>query len=990
MQSKKSKAIFINYRRVPSKSDALNIQRELAASFSEDAIFLDLEDIEPGDYWEQHIHQNLQAAKVLLVLIHPKWLHDQDPDTGQQRLRQEHDWVRREIVCFLEDIDKGADKIIIPVLLGEGTAFPKKENLPETLRGLAAYQHTCRIRIENIKHDIKELAEAIKKRGISAQEGLQPTIAPALDTAYPLPELTLQEARAILDPYVGLRHFKESEAHIYFGRDEDVLRLINLIRQPDYRLCLLYGPSGVGKSSLLNAGLLPRIRQHFRVYGPHRRSFTTGLEVQLKEILAEINADKSQLPALVILDQVEEIFTNANPENSREALNFFAALAEVLRAGSAAPRVLLSFRFEHFTPISRPLEDAGLQWLKLSLEPLTPPAVRQAIDGVLHREPLPHRFNLHIEPELIETMTQAVCRDKDSHIAPLLELQLRSMWDEAKQLDEQAPVFDTTLYKRFEKIALPQMVEHQLRQLRSEWQWALDNGLVIGILHQLVTTRSTAGSAPIATLLERYGHIEHFSRLLQCLQDIYLVIALPHEASIRLAHDALAPIVQTMYRDSDLPGQRAARIIETKARDHERGYDLAFSEVDLEIVRAGQQGMPAINPGLLARIEQDEARYRAEREKNFRLAFESAEKAVEHLDYDKALNDLQLAAGHGIHLDEVLLLARTLPFAFALGGKEAEWRESLAFAQRIAADGSAAPWMQAATPQAFLQDLARHDTALWQAMQQRHFPTLLPIAGGTYRMGSEEGYEDEKPVHTVTVDDFLLADTPVTFWQYGLFCLLTTGRRLPNDSGFGRGDRPVINVNWFDAAAYCNWLSEREGLEKVYAGEKTGDDLDADYTRNGYRLPTEAEWEYAAGGGAENRSRFGNGKEVADPAEMNFDAEHPYNEIYYSHLYTKGQSRGATTSVRLLLPNALGLYDMSGNVNEWCQDWWSEGEDHFYGKSEGARNPLGPEEGSTRVVRGGSWDDNASYCRASYLLWFHPLVSNSGIGFRVSRRLNNP
>lgn len=984
---KKQVEIFINYRRVPAKSDALNIQTELEKHFGSGSVFLDIKDIEPGDYWAQNIQSGLEQARVLLVLLHSNWLHAQDPKSGMRRLDQEHDWVRKEIAYFLDAAKNGADKITIPVLLGEGTTSPEKDFLPEAIRGLAACQNSCRIRIENISYDILQLVDTIKKRGIAAvAEPGSPGSPPAiLDQLHPLPELSLSEARRTLPaPYIGLRYFEEKEAHIYFGRDEDVFQLINRIRQPGYGLCLLFGPSGVGKSSLLHAGLLPRLRRQYYIPDPYRRSFERGLDLQLTEALAQTHAAAHPKPALIILDQVEEMFTHYNPQRPHEARDFFNQLIPAVREHDGALRFLLSFRFEHFTSIVKPLEEAGLAFLKMEIEPLKLPAVRQAITGVLDRPPLPEHFGLQIEKELIETMVEAVCKDKASNIAPLLQLQLTSLWDEAFRLDQDAPRFERNLYKRFEKDSLPQMLEYLLNRLPDAWKPALDNGLVLGLLHRFVTPRGTAGFARTDHLLSAYCHIPDFDGLLQALQDVYLLIAQPN--GYRLAHDSLAPIVLDKYQSSDLPGQRAARIIETKARDHQRGYDLAFSEVDLEIVRAGQAGMPTIDPGLLARIEQDEARYRSEREQRFRLAFDAAEKAVEHLDYNKALNDLQVAAGYGIHPDEVLVLARTLPFVFAIERKEVEWRESLALIQRVAQDDNASPWMRAATPQAFLQDLTTHDAALWQAMQQRHFPALLPIRGGTYSMGSTEGYADEKPVHTVTVDDFLLADTPVTFWQYGLFCLLT-GRNLPSDSGFGRGDRPVININWLDAAAYCNWLSEREGLEKVYADERDDDDLPADFTRNGYRLPTEAEWEYAAGGGAENRSRFGNGKDIADPAEMNFDASHPYNQQYNPDWYVPGKGRGATTSVRMFAPNALGLHDMSGNVNEWCQDWWSEGADHFYAQSEDAHNPLGPDSGDYRVVRGGSWDNVAYVCRVSFRVRVHPLVRNSDIGFRVSRRL---
>ena len=971
MKSETNPSIFINYRRLHSASDAKLISNELQAHFGAGSVFLDTENIMPGDYWAQKIKHHLAEARVLLVLIHANWLHAQHPESGQRCLDLEWDWVRLEIAHFLAE-----GKTIIPILLEEGTPFPKKEYLPEPLKGLTQHQHPCRLRMDYLKDDIASVVRAIAARGI-AQVKTPPLEQPySLDETHPLPPLSLAEARALLPaPYVGLRHFEEREAHLYFGRDEAIARLINLIGQPGYRLFLLYGPSGVGKSSLLNAGLLPRIRQQYTVYGPVRRSFEQGLDAQLQQLLAQTRQQPGSKPTLLILDQVEEMFTHANPERRQEAADFFRELAQALRDEAAPLRILLSFRFEHFTKIAQPLEDAGLQWLKLGLEPLTPRAVRQAIIGVMQREPLPQLFKLHITPELIEAMTAAVCRDEASHIAPLLELQLRSMWDEAVQLHPPNPVFDKTLYMRFETIALPQMVAHQLQKLPEDWQPAVENGLVLGLLRRLVTPRGTAGSAPAEELRALYRHIEHFDTLLERLQDTYLLIALPHEQRYRLAHDALAPIIQQMHQDSDLPGQRAERIIEAKARDYERGYPVAFSEVDLEIVRAGQAGMAAINDGLLAQLEQDEQRYRAERLERFRMAFDAAEKAFEHLDFPKVLKSLQVAAGYGIEQARLFPLAADLPCVFNWLGQAEALEQSRQLAQQIQAlpatghaDGHTSP--------------SDH-------LRARFFPTLLPIPGGTYAMGSTEGYKDERPVHEVAISTFLLAETPVTCWQYGLFCLLT-GRDLSGDSGFGRGDKPVINITWFDAVEYCNWLSEREGLQRVY--EVDGEEVTADWTADGYRLPTEAEWEYAAGGGAKKRTRFGNGKDLADPAEINFDASHPYNDNK-PEWYIKGKGRGATTPVRQFDPNALGLYDMSGNVYEWCWDWWSEGSDSYYEQCEGkgqVTDPTGPESGDYRVVRGGSWLVIASNCRASYRYRVIPIDRVNNLGFRVSRRPVHP
>ncbi|MCB1048939.1 MAG: SUMF1/EgtB/PvdO family nonheme iron enzyme, partial [Calditrichaeota bacterium] len=170
---------------------------------------------------------------------------------------------------------------------------------------------------------------------------------------------------------------------------------------------------------------------------------------------------------------------------------------------------------------------------------------------------------------------------------------------------------------------------------------------------------------------------------------------------------------------------------------------------------------------------------------------------------------------------------------------------------------------------------------------------------------------DEKPVHQVTLSAFELARHTVTFEAYDAFCE-AAGLDKPGDEGFGRGRRPVINISWFDAVAYCNWLSEQAELKPVYTIK--GEKVTANWQANGYRLPTEAEWEYAAREGGKE-VRFGNGKDNADPKEINFNGSesHEYSVV--------GDFRAKTTPVGSFPPNALGLYDVSGNVYEWCWDW---------------------------------------------------------------------
>ncbi len=270
-------------------------------------------------------------------------------------------------------------------------------------------------------------------------------------------------------------------------------------------------------------------------------------------------------------------------------------------------------------------------------------------------------------------------------------------------------------------------------------------------------------------------------------------------------------------------------------------------------------------------------------------------------------------------------------------------------------------------------------------------PDMVFIRGGTFRMGCTSEQWDcgsyESPTFEATVSDFYLGRYEVTFKEYDAFCA-ATGREKPYDEGWGRGKRPVMNVSWYDAVEYCNWLSEQHGLTPYYAIDKSRKDPNNDYRYddlkwlvtprvggNGYRLPTEAEWEYAARGGGKS-VLFGNGKNVADPLEINFDGREQYKKAYS----VAGVYRDKTVPVGSLnSPNGLGLHDMSGNVYEWCWDWFGD-----YSSSS-KTNPRGPERGSFRVNRGGSWSNAPRLCRVADRSYSTPSNRNYFVGFRLAR-----
>jgi formylglycine-generating enzyme required for sulfatase activity len=226
-------------------------------------------------------------------------------------------------------------------------------------------------------------------------------------------------------------------------------------------------------------------------------------------------------------------------------------------------------------------------------------------------------------------------------------------------------------------------------------------------------------------------------------------------------------------------------------------------------------------------------------------------------------------------------------------------------------------------------------------------PKMIEIPAGWFWMGSDAGQDVERPPHRVWVDSFALAETQVTVAEYARF-LDATGRPPPptwNDPNFNHREQPVTAISWFEASAYCEWLCE--------------------VTSSHYRLPTEAEWELAARGGAEgNLFPWGD-----DP---------PQSRPHYESLWKNGPE-----PVRRSAPNAYGLYGMCENVHEWCSDWFQA--DYYACSPE--RNPRGPVSGDRKSSRGGSWRHHIKMARCSARSSIPPQFQYADYGFRVARDL---
>ncbi len=230
------------------------------------------------------------------------------------------------------------------------------------------------------------------------------------------------------------------------------------------------------------------------------------------------------------------------------------------------------------------------------------------------------------------------------------------------------------------------------------------------------------------------------------------------------------------------------------------------------------------------------------------------------------------------------------------------------------------------------------------------------IPGGSFSMGSND-YDNEKPIHTVHLSPFLMMKTPVTRKHYQQI--------IGKDPGWPEGEadeKPVNKVSWYDAVDFCNRWSVVDGLTPCYQidGDTNVTWIDQ---ADGYRLPTEAEWEYACRAGSTTRWCFGDD-----------EAESPDYAWFYKN------ADGKPHSVATLKPNAWGLYDMHGNVWEWCWNWHGR-----YTELKQA-DPLGAAEGSDRLLRGGSFDDSPVFLRSAIRFRNWPEYLSSYVGFRCVRR----
>ena len=425
-------------------------------------------------------------------------------------------------------------------------------------------------------------------------------------------------------PFRYLHRFERKHARVFFGRGADIKQLYEFIHEPHFApVILLHGQSGVGKSSLLEAGLIPRIESEFEVRYI-RRDHQKGLSDSLKSVFVQAESENlpeawlafennHQKPLIVILDQVEEAFTHEDGNGTSEVEEMVKKLIQIFDSKTVRPRgrVILGYRKEYHPDISELMEIHDLAFEDIFIQKLNKQSIIEAITGLTQEDLLSKKYKLSLEKDLAVIIADDLEEDRHSAIAPVLQILLTKMWEVATRVNKQSPYFSIELYQQMKRqgILLSDFLIQKLDEI-SQWnREAVDSGLVLDILMFHTTSKSTGSQHLPTEIFQRYKHrSDIMPDLLQKMVDNYLLVDIVDKPAsldqvlqqseqavnetLSLAHDTLAPLIREMYEDSDQPGPMAERILKNKLADWLANPDKALlDEYGLEVVQHGKSGM---------------------------------------------------------------------------------------------------------------------------------------------------------------------------------------------------------------------------------------------------------------------------------------------------------------------------------------------------------------------------------------------------------------
>ena len=985
--------IFISYRKKDSSYLARALFDILSKRLSPDEIFFDRESIEGGDLWDTTIVRNLLEADVVLVLIGPSWLEQYDT-AGVNRLTKTDDWVRREIIEAHNN-----NKRIIPILdqqkLGNVFDFFRKE-IPE----LSFMERIQGIDVsDGLDKYFVEIEEALLKANIqlSPEPGQAPKEVVASKKAnvlYHVPsrmqlgEVSTCNIRVAITNELLLRNF---------DADEDTKTVLNISVSDEMQAELLDPTRGKAfEITKLSPDVQPLLDDDYTEWEFDVIPLKEGRHKLRVKIVAIMEKNGKQMPLQKLfaasvdivteeVDQPEVIYTLA--DESLDIPNLVSPPQPAMVARRVAPAAPVSAKMDRMldaAPAGAPPPP-----LQMSQPASEPGEVSHYKSGGARRKVM--AFGL---AALLGTTTityAATPRVTWDYYTTMVFDDTAEGWEEYRQtyLPEYGAEHPRMEAASFNKATASQEVNDFESYLEtypegesSDQAWfeiAELEGTVDAALNYMENRAQGAYSQDIWTrladlteddpLVEAYWWALNHKDLLalvevvdevQHLETYWLKKELANMTEMALFSPAvrevwslqdLNPVEDLAYRSSmeaakmDDSGEMAWRFVE-------RYTDKGVPEVVRQRLQPLLTKLPEANTYLNALEEQGA-------EKLQQFATEVSENplgeraAILGQETDRRMIEPMVLLGlksferieSGLEQSDDV---EADPDAISGATGEGDWSETENTMEGDSSDMDGGASIGAAPVE---------EDASWQPTSY-DLERMVPIRGGAFQRGDIFGDgNDDEYVQRIQVSGFVMSKYEVTFEEYDAYCA-ATGRAKPDDDGWGRGDRPVIHVSWFDAIRYCNWRSEAEGLEPVYTSE--GSEVIPNWSANGYRLPTETEWEFAARGGGKIKKYAGGG-------------------TWKNSVVARFNSGNQTSEVASKKASDFGLFDMTGNVWEWCWDLYSDK------RQVDTTDPRGPVEGIERVFKGGDYFSDIDILRISNRGHANPKRSGDGIGFRLVR-----
>ena len=773
-------------------------------------------------------------------------------------------------------------------------------------------------------------------------------------------------------PYRGLLPLEADDAGIFFGREASVIdaldRLRGLREAPPPRLLVILGASGAGKSSLLRAGLLPRLARddrHFLtlpVIRPERAAISgeTGLLRALEEVFRSaklsvaradlrmaINGGRLQVllstlvqnatpaavdasvmpkaPTLVLsIDQGEELFLT---EGQQEARPFLSILRGLVTAEAPAVIALFTIRSDNYERLQLAEELRGARQQTLSLPPMPRGSYAEVIKGPAQRlEGTPRA--LSIDDALVDALLTDIEAGGAKDALPLLAFTLERLYGD----------FGATRHlklEHYEKLgriegSIEAAVERAFIAADSDSKVPKDSRTRLALLRRGLIPWLVGIDPDTGAPRRRVARLSEVPLEARPLIDLLIEQRLlstdvdknTQEMTIEPAHDALLRQWGLLYGwlKEDAALLTVLDGIKRAARDWAaNGKTTSWLGHAEERLRAAERLLA--RPDLAANLERTD--------KDYVASCRRVEQAA------------QARARRGRAVLGALLAL--------LGSGGVAWWQHEYLQDRLNWFATVRPYMLAQIQPYVLKAEAERALKPGDAFREcaKDCPEMIVVPDGEFTMGSPDNDSQRPPHRVIFAKPFAVSKFEVTFEQWDACVAVHMCDPIVSDGGFGRGTRPVVNVSWDDAQRYVTWF-------RLMTGKP-------------YRLLSEAEWEYAARAGTMTRYSFGD--DIAALGDYAW-----YSENSGKQTHPVGEKK----------PNAFGLHDTYGNVDEWVEDPWHE---NYQGASMDGSPWVKDGAASWYVVRGGAWLNSAKFLCARNRFWLPTDGRYDYVGFRLARTL---